>query len=214
MSERLKKFAEEFLKVNASINLMSKRTDKDLLYNMHIADSIELLKHINFEKGDKMLDIGAGGGFPSMPIAIERPDIEVYLLDSTAKKLNAIKDIANKLDISNVRFIIDRAEDAAHSDGLREKFDIVTARAVGPTSVILEYGVPFLKVGGIFVAYKSNDEDCGGEAPAILNCSLERVIPYELPNNCGMRTLLIFRKDARCDDRYPRAVGVPVKNPL
>ena len=151
--EFYKKYIETFLELNSKINLISKNDEK-YLWEKHIFDSLAI-KYF-FEKYFKihtspftLLDIGTGGGFPAVPIAITYPDIEVFALDSIRKKINAIETLKSELDIKNLHTICDRAEN------IKTKYDLITSRAVAPLKVITEYAMPLLKDRGYFIAYKS-----------------------------------------------------------
>lgn len=151
--EFYKKYIETFLELNSKINLISKNDEK-YLWEKHIFDSLAI-KYF-FEKYFKthtspftLLDIGTGGGFPAVPIAITYPDIEVYALDSIRKKINTIETLKSELDIKNLHPICDRAEN------IKTKYDLITSRAVAPLKVITEYAMPLLKDRGYFIAYKS-----------------------------------------------------------
>lgn len=151
--EFYKKYIETFLELNSKINLISKNDEK-YLWEKHIFDSLAI-KYF-FEKYFKthtppltLLDIGTGGGFPAVPIAITYPDIEVFALDSIRKKINTIETIKSELDIKNLHPICDRAEN------IKTKYDLITSRAVAPLKVITEYAMPLLKDRGYFIAYKS-----------------------------------------------------------
>lgn len=148
--ERFDNYKKAFLKQNAKLNLISKNDEK-LLEEKHIFDSLAI--DMFFEKypnhGNTLLDIGTGGGFPSVPIAITHPEINVYALDSIRKKINAIEEMKAELDLTNLFTICDRAEN------LKDKYDIITTRAVAPLKVICQYALPLLKPNGFFIAYKS-----------------------------------------------------------
>lgn len=168
-----------FLEENSKLNLISKNDEK-FLWEKHVFDSLAISKVFEkFPKGKTMLDIGTGGGFPAVPVALEYPDIEVFALDSIRKKINAIENIKSALNIQNLHTICDRAEN------LDKKFDIITSRAVAPLKVITAYAAPLLEQSGYFVAYKSRraDEEIQ-EAKNILkkyNLEVADVIEYELP---------------------------------
>lgn len=180
-----KEFFEEyinaFFKQNSVVNLISKNDEK-FLWEKHIFDSLSIEKFFTKYKEVKnatLLDIGTGGGFPSVPIALCYPEIEVYALDSIRKKINAIENLKNELNIKNLYPICDRAEN------LKEKFDLITSRAVAPMAKILEYAMPLLKQKGYFIAYKSlKAEDEINDAKSVLkkyNAKVVDTIEYNLP---------------------------------
>lgn len=172
-------YIKAFLNQNSKLNLISKNDEK-FLWEKHIFDSLSIELFFNkYCKGKTLLDIGTGGGFPALPIAITYPDIEVYPLDSIRKKINAITEIKEELNLQNVHPICNRAEN------INQKFDIITSRAVAPLYKITGYAMPLLNKDGYFVAYKSlkaNDEI--SEAKNILkkyNAEVVDVIQYDLP---------------------------------
>jgi len=189
-----------FLEQNSKINLISKNDEK-FLWEKHIFDSLSIEKF--FEKYPlaghlKLLDIGTGGGFPSLPTAIKYPDIEIYGLDSIRKKINAITEISQKLDLKNFHTICDRAENLVSK--YKNSFDIITSRAVAPLETILKYGLPLLKEGGCFIAYKSiKTEDEIKDASKVLkkfNAKVIDIIPYELPLDENFtRNLIVIKKN-------------------
>lgn len=143
------KYIEVFLNQNSKLNLISKNDEK-FLWEKHIFDSLSIEKFFEkYGKGKTLLDIGTGGGFPSVPIALKYPEIEVYALDSIRKKINAIENIRTELNIQNLHPICDRAEN------IKQKFDIITSRAVATLDKITGYAMPLLNKDGYFVAYKS-----------------------------------------------------------
>ena len=186
-------YIDAFLVENAKVNLISKNDEK-FFWEKHIFDSLAIEKF--FEKyglRKSLLDIGTGGGFPSVPIAIAYPEIEVYALDSIRKKLNAIDNIKSVLDLKNLHTICERAEK------LTDKYELVTSRAVASMKVLAQYASSLLKSGGYFVAYKSlKAEDEIQEAlPVLRKCRLEveDLIEYKLPlEENYVRNLVVIKK--------------------
>ena len=188
-------YINAFLNQNSKLNLISKNDEK-FLWEKHIFDSLSIEKF--FEKykpsGSKLLDIGTGGGFPSVPTALAYPDIEVFALDSIRKKINAIENIKAVLNIQNLHTICDRAEN------IKDKFDIITSRAVAPLKIIIGYAMPLLNKNGYFVAYKSiRTEEEIKEAKNILkkyNAEVTDIIKYDLPlEENHTRNLIIIKKN-------------------
>lgn len=188
-------YIKAFLNQNSKLNLISKNDEK-FLWEKHIFDSLSIEKF--FEKykpsGSKLLDIGTGGGFPSVPTALAYPDIEVFALDSIRKKINAIENIKAVLNIQNLHTICERAEN------IKDKFDIVTSRAVAPLKIITGYAMPLLNKNGYFVAYKSiRTEEEIKEAKNILkkyNAEVTDIIKYDLPlEENHTRNLIIIKKN-------------------
>lgn len=179
--EYFKNYINAFLNQNSILNLISKNDEK-YLWEKHIFDSISIEKFFNKYSPNRkweLLDIGAGGGFPSIPIALCYPEIEVYALDSIRKKINAIESLKSELSIENLHTICERAEN------LHDKYDLITSRAVAPMKVILQYAMPLLKKDGYFIAYKSvRAEEEIKDAQTVLkkyNAKICDVIEYELP---------------------------------
>lgn len=191
------KYIDVFLDQNSKLNLISKNDEK-YLWEKHIFDSLAIEKF--FEKYFKefpndvtLLDIGTGGGFPSVPIALEYKNIEVYGLDSIRKKINAIENMKAELGIKNLHTICDRAEN------IKDKFDIITSRAVAKLDKIANYALPLLKNGGYFVAYKSiKTQEEINDAKNILKkykAEIIDVIEYNLPlEENFVRNLIVIKK--------------------
>ena len=192
--EFYQKYMDVFLNQNSKLNLISKNDEK-FLWEKHIYDSLSIEKFfntINLE-GKKLLDIGTGGGFPAVPLAITYPQLEVFALDSIRKKINAIENIKAELDLKNLHTICERAEK------LTDKFDLITSRAVASLNIIAGYALPLLKKGGYFIAYKSrktNEEI--QDAKKILNkyqAKIVNIIEYKLPlKEEHTRNLIIIQK--------------------
>lgn len=188
-------YIKVFLNQNSKLNLVSKNDEK-LLWEKHIYDSLSIEKF--FEKYPsatykKLLDIGTGGGFPSVPIALTHPGIEVFALDSIRKKIKAIENIKTELNIKNLHTICERVEN------IKEKFDIITSRAVAPLKVITGYAMPLLNKNGYFIAYKSiRTEEEIKEAQTILKkykAKVIDIIQYNLPlEENHTRNLIIITK--------------------
>ena len=192
--EFFNEYTKVFLNQNSKLNLISKNDEK-FLWEKHIFDSLAIEKF--FEKykpsGSKLLDIGTGGGFPSVPTALAYPEIEVFALDSIRKKVNAIENIKAVLNIKNLHTICDRAEN------IKDKFDIITSRAVAPLKIITGYAMPLLNKNGYFIAYKSiRTEEEVKEAKNILkqyNAKVTDIIKYDLPlEENHTRNLIIIKK--------------------
>lgn len=191
-AEIFDKYARIFLEKNSRINLISKNDEK-LLLEKHIFDSLAINLFLKPQKGQNILDIGTGGGFPSVPIALLYDDLDVFALDSIRKKIKVIAELKEELNIQNLHPICERAEK------ISEKFDYVTTRAVSSLDTVLKYAIPLLKQGGYFIAYKSKkatDELKEAEKTIKkLNLKLVKIIEYNLPlEENHERNLLIFKK--------------------
>lgn len=179
-------------------------TDEDGVVEKHFYDSIFPQKY--FSLNAKVLDIGAGAGFPSIPLKLVRDDLSFTLLDSLNKRINFLNNTIQTLNLKNIESIHGRAEDFAKLSDYREKFDITTARAVANLKVLSEYCLPFVKVGGQFIAYKSgNCEEEINEAKQIiceLGGKISKVIDYNIGENS--RKLVIIEKTKETPKKYPR----------
>lgn len=186
-------YIQAFLKQNAKLNLISKNDEK-FLWEKHIFDSLSIEKFFDkYKKGKTMLDIGTGGGFPALPVAYTYKDIDVYPLDSIRKKINAINEMKDELNLENVFPICERAEK------LSQKFDLVTSRAVAPLKVISGYALPLLKKDGYFVAFKSvKAQEEIDDAISILkkfNAKVIDIIEYDLPlEENHTRNLIVIKQ--------------------
>lgn len=193
-----KKFFERYIDIflaqNAKLNLISKNDEK-YLWGKHIFDSLSIEKFFNTIDitGMRLLDIGTGGGLPAVPVALAYPQIEVFALDSIRKKINAIEAIKEELEIKNLHPICDRAEN------IKERFDIVTSRAVASLKIISRYALPLLKKDGYFIAYKSRKvEDEISEAKDVLRkyqAKIVDIITYDLPlEETHTRNLVVIKR--------------------
>lgn len=191
--EYYNEYIQAFLKQNAKLNLISKNDEK-FLWEKHIFDSLSIEKFFNkYKKGKTMLDIGTGGGFPALPVAYTYKDIDVYPLDSIRKKINAINEMKDELNLENVFPICERAEK------LSQKFDLITSRAVAPLKVISGYALPLLKKDGYFVAFKSvKAQEEIDDAKSILkkfNAKVIDIIEYDLPlEENHTRNLIVIKQ--------------------
>lgn len=190
-------YIDVFLAQNAKLNLISKKDEK-YLWEKHIFDSLAIEKFFEkyfkkLDNGTTLLDIGTGGGFPSVPIALQYKNIEVFALDSIRKKINAIENIKSELGIKNLHTICDRAEN------VKNKFDIITSRAVAKLDKIVGYALPLLKNDGYFIAYKSikTQEEINGAKNILKKYKAEIVdiIEYNLPlEENFVRNLIVIKK--------------------
>ena len=191
--DNFQEYIKVFLNENSKLNLISKN-DETFLWEKHINDSLAIGMFFDkYRPAKKLLDIGTGGGFPSIPIALAYPQTDVYALDSIRKKINAIENIKTALSVCNLYTICSRAEK------LNDKFDTITSRAVAPLKVLAGYASPLLDDGGYFVAYKSlkvhEELEEARQILKKLRLNLEEIIKYELPlpDNYS-RNLVIFKK--------------------
>ena len=194
--EEFQKYTELFCEYNEHTNLMSKN-DVKVLFEKHIFDSLALWLFLKENKIQNMLDLGTGGGFPSLPIAIAFKNISVVAMDSIQKKLKFIDNVKEKLNLKNIKTLCKRAENVENEE--KNSFDIVTTRAVSALKNLFAYSVPYIKKNGFFVAFKSkNYQEELNDAKNIINKSnmkLVKIIDYNLPLDENFeRKLLVFQK--------------------
>ncbi|MDD3150002.1 MAG: 16S rRNA (guanine(527)-N(7))-methyltransferase RsmG [Candidatus Gastranaerophilales bacterium] len=217
---QLKLFEDFFMilkEYNQQMNLVS-NTEEKVVFEKHFIDSLALAK---VQKTDKLklIDVGTGGGFPAIPLAIAFPEWEIVAVDSVGKKINFINMTAEKLGLSgNLKAINVRSEELARNEDFREKFDICTTRAVAQMPVIAEYCLPFLKKDGLFIAYKAKtaEEELKNAQKAIkiLGGKELPIISYEISENEEDRNLIVIKKISKTPAKYPRKTGIAKKTPL
>ena len=216
MTEKFEAYRRILLRENAKYNLTA-ITDPEEIAQKHFADSLSLLEAYDVQQSARLLDVGSGAGFPGAPLAITRPDLRVTLLESTAKKANFLRLLAEELDLP-LTVVCARAEQAAHSPALRESFDLVVSRAVAGLPLLCELCLPFVNAGGAFAAYKGTREkteaELRGAARAITLLGGELLQTAGEATNYGERTLVLIRKIAHTPAIYPRNHGAMVKKPL
>lgn len=215
MVEKFEKYADLLIEWNKKMNLTA-IVDRQGIAIKHFLDSVLALDAIAIPYGSAVIDIGTGAGFPGVPIKIVRPDVDLTLLDSLNKRIKFLDDLRKKLGI-DVDLIHARAEDAAHKKDLRESFDVVISRAVAPLNVLLEYCMPFVKVGGVFIALKGSNArlelDLAKNAIKNLSAEIFTQKSFSLVNECD-RNIIVFKKTAKNLDVYPRNSAKIKKKPL
>lgn len=218
-SEQLEQFQiyyDFLLEKNRVMNLTTITEEKDIVIK-HFVDSIALLKFVSLNHGS-VIDVGTGAGFPGIPLAILLPEISFVLMDSLNKRILFLEEVIKKCNIHNVKLIHGRAEDIARNLSYRESFDICVSRAVANMSTLLEYCIPFLKVGGKFISYKSGkvqeELEKSINAQRVLNCVHVDTISFDLPYSDFHRSFILFEKENHISKRYPRQAGKPKREPL
>lgn len=214
---QFERYFELLVEWNEKINLTA-ITEKNEVYLKHFYDSVApILQGFIENQPIKLLDIGAGAGFPSLPMKILYPELDVTIIDSLNKRINFLTLLAEELGLKNVHFHHGRAEDFAQDKDFRAQFDIVTARAVARMQVLSELTIPYLKVNGKLLALKaSNATEELLEAKNALNLLFSKVennLSYALPNG-DPRFITIVEKKKETPNKYPRKAGMPNKRPL
>lgn len=209
------KYAELLVEWNQKFNLTAITTPKEIAIK-HFIDSLTIFSALKIPNNATILDVGTGAGFPGIPLKIVRPDINLTLLDSLNKRLLFLREVCSALNIS-AKIIHARAEEAAHNIDLREKFDIVTSRAVASLNILLEYCVPFVKVNGYFAALKGSNLDAelslAKEAISKLNVTVQKKCLINLIS-INDRTIIVLKKTSNNSAKYPRNSSKISKKPL
>lgn len=210
-------FYELLVEWNKVMNLTG-ITDYDEVNEKHFIDSLAVFNVIDLNKINRVIDIGTGAGFPGIPLKIAFPHLEIVLLDSLQKRINFLDKVIDELGLENVSTLHGRAEDYARMSEFREEFDLCVSRAVANLSVLSEYCIPYVKIGGYFISYKSGniDEEVKQAETSIrvLGGSLENVVKFNLPNSDIERSFVKINKVVSTKSKYPRKAGVPGKSPI
>ena len=214
-NEQIKKFYEYMnllIEWNEKFNLTAIVEPKEIILK-HFIDSLTIEKYIN--EGDKVIDVGTGAGFPGIPLSIYKPKINITLLDSLNKRIIFLQEVIEKLEMKNIEAVHGRAEEFAKNK--REMFDIATSRAVAPLNILLEYLLPFVKIGGTCLCMKGSniDEvDDAKNALEVLGGKIKKIETIKLPESDIVRNIIIVRKVKNTPVKYPRKAGIPAKQPL
>lgn len=191
-------------------------TEFDEVMDKHFLDSIYLFRSIKLEADYKLIDIGTGAGFPGIPLKIVFPELKITLLDSLNKRVGFLNDVIDELNLNDIEAIHGRAEDIARDKAYRASYDIAVSRAVANLSTLSEYCLPFVKIGGKFVSYKSGD--CADEvdnakaAIHLLGGKINKIDEFSYSNNS--RSFIVIDKVMNTSNKYPRKAGLPSKKPL
>lgn len=209
MEKQLQTYCDYLREENEKYNLTA-ITEQSEVYVKHFADS--MLGSVAIPQNATLCDVGSGAGFPSLPLKIIRPDIDVTLVDSLEKRINFTKTLCAKMQVK-ASFYHDRAEDFAKTHS--EQFDVATARAVAALPILLEYTAQIVKVGGIVLSYKTDESEIASSATAckLLGLKLDKTYKFVLPDGSN-RCLIVFRKVAHTPAKYPRGQNKPRKQPL
>ncbi len=213
-------YYKNLLEWNSVMNLTTITEEKDV-YEKHFLDSLSIIKIVSretLEKGYTLMDLGTGAGFPGLPIAIAFPNTQVVLVDSLNKRIRFLEDTVEKLGLTNVTAIHARAEELARNKNYREKMDFCCSRAVANLSTLTEYCLPFVKKGGSFISYKTDqvqsEIDQGKKAIKVLGGGNTQAVFFTLPGTDYQRSLVKIEKVGATPGRYPRKAGTPAKEPI
>lgn len=211
------KYYEILVETNKVMNLTA-ITELDEVIVKHFIDSLLIVKSIDMNQCNNLIDVGTGAGFPGIPIKIMFPNINVTLLDSLNKRLKFLNNVIEELKLSNIDTVHGRAEDLGHNSNYREQFDLCVSRAVANLSTLSEYCIPFVKINGKFVSYKSSvssEEIMESEkAIKVLGGKIISKDILELPCSDMKRTLVVINKIKSVSKKYPRRAGIPSKEPI
>lgn len=189
-------------------------TDKREVFLKHFLDSV--VGEAYFKKGAKVIEVGSGAGFPSIPLKIVRKDLNFTLVESVGKKCEYLNAVVEKFGLKGVEVINSRCEVLGQDKNYRRQYDVVTARAVAKMNTLCEYCLPFLKIGGLFVAYKGNADkelEEAKKAIKVLGGKIKEVEKFTLPNG-DARTLIVIEKVSHTPLKYPRGQGLEKKEPI
>lgn len=211
--DQLEKYYELLIEYNKVMNLTG-ITEKEEVYLKHFYDSLTITKIIDLNNENSLCDLGSGAGFPGIVIKIFYPELEIVLVDSLNKRINFLNIVIKELGLEKIKAIHSRIEEYAVLN--KEKFDVVTARAVAPLNVLLELGINLVKVGKYFIAMKGNLENEPDYNNAInkLDCSLENIIKFKLPKEESNRSLIKIKKVQTTSNLFPRKFSDIKKKPL
>lgn len=213
--QKLYKYKELLMEWNQKINLTAIEDEKEIIIK-HFIDSFTIIPYLE-RPGIRIVDVGTGAGFPGIPVKVMCETLEVVLLDSLAKRVGFLDTVIKELALDKIKAVHGRAEDFGVKPDYREKFDVSVARAVAGLPVLLEYCLPFVKTGGIFIAMKGSsteEVESSQKALEILGGKIEEKKEMTLPFSDIKRNIIIVKKYRQTPTKYPRKAGKPLKEPL
>ena len=210
-------FYEYLVEKNKVMNLTGITEFQEVLVK-HFLDSLACVKAADMNEVKTVMDIGTGAGFPGVPLKIAFPHLEACLLDSLKKRVNFLEETFELLKLENITAIHGRAEEFAKNKAYREKYDLCVSRAVSNLATLSEYCLPYVKVGGKFISYKSGtvkeEVEQAEKAVSILGGKIQDVVYFNLPDSEIQRSLVVIKKIKSTPGKYPRKAGIPLKEPL
>ena len=215
--EQFISYYEILVETNKVMNLTAITNPVEVI-EKHFIDSLSLVKAIDIDREMKVIDVGTGAGFPGIPLKICYPQLEITLLDSLNKRINFLNDVINLLKLENIEAVHGRSEEFGRNKKYRESYDLCVSRAVANLSTLSEYCIPFVKVGGKFISYKSgncSDEVSGAQNAVFkLGGKITDILEFCIDNTDISRSLIVIDKEKNTTGKYPRKAGTPSKEPL
>lgn len=213
--EQFLKYYDFLIEKNKVMNLTA-ITDFDEVIEKHFLDSLSIVKAYDPKGVQSLIDVGTGAGFPGIPLKIAFPDLKITLFDSLQKRIHFLEDVINLLSLNDIIAVHGRAEDYGHMTQFRQNYDLCVSRAVANMSTLAEYCLPFVKIGGAFISYKSGsvkeEVESAKSAVSLLGGKIHSVEFFDLGES--RRALVVIDKIKGCPKQYPRKAGTPLRKPL